>query len=238
MTPGAIIQRDLDLGGEAGRRFTGYGAAPAAARGPGVLLLTEMFGVTEPMRAAADAFARAGFPTVAPNLFWRGAPSGVLAYEGPERAQAFERLATFDTTTALDDMRSAAAALRAQPACTGPIAAVGYCMGGRLAVLAALDLGVAAAVSYYGLGISRDAPRLAGLACPVQLHYGLRDEHVPAAEIAAVAEAAAGHPRIEIFRYAETGHSFCNPARPTYAPAAAALAFDRAVALLRGIGRG
>src|SRR5205814_6375414 len=139
--------------------------------------------------AAADDFARAGFPTLVPNLFWRADTPGMLAYEGPERAQAFARLSAFDHAAAIDDMRRAAAVLRGHAACTGPLAAVGFCMGGRLAVLAALELGVDAAVSYYGLGISADGPRLAGLGRPVQLHYGLADEHVSAAEVAAVAAA-------------------------------------------------
>jgi carboxymethylenebutenolidase len=235
---GPITQRELTLSADERRTFTGYYAAPAQPRGPAILLLSEMFGVTGPMRAAADGFARAGFAALAPNLFWRAAPAGVLAYEGPERAQAFARLAGFDTDAAVADMRHAAGVLRAQPACRGRLAAVGFCMGGRLAVLAALDVGVDAAVSYYGLGIARDGARLGGLGCPLQLHYGLNDEHVPDAEIAAVTRAAAGNPRIEIFRYPEAGHSFCNPARPTYDPAAAALAHGRAVALLRRLGDG
>jgi len=234
MTPPGhpIAQGELPLGVRDGKRFVGYYAAPIATRGPGVLLLSEMFGVTGPMRAAADGFARAGFPTLVPNLFWRATPAGVLAYEGPARAQAFERLAGFDSAAAVEDMRAAADVLRAQGACVGTLAAVGFCMGGRLAVLAALELGLDAAVSYYGLGISRDGARLGELACPVQLHYGLADEHVPAAEIEAVARAAAGNPRIEILRYPGAGHSFCNAARPTYDAAAAALALDRTLALL------
>ncbi|MBI3515304.1 MAG: dienelactone hydrolase family protein [Proteobacteria bacterium] len=233
----AITQNELGLDVRDGRTFAGYYAAPVGARGPGVLLLTEMFGVTGPMRAAADDFARAGFPTLVPNLFWRAPLPGVLAYEGPERAQAFERLRGFDHATAIDDMRRGAAVLRAQAACAEPHAAIGFCMGGRLAVLAALEIGVDAAVSYYGLGISTDGARLAGLGCPVQLHYGLADEHVPPAEVAAVARAAAGNPRIEIFRYPDAGHSFCNPVRPTYDPAAAALAFERARTLLDRLGQ-
>ena len=233
-----IAQGELPLGARDDRRFVGYHAAPIDARGPGVLLLSEMFGVTGPMRAAADAFARAGFPTLVPNLFWRATPGGVLAYEGAERAQAFERLAGFDSDDAVADMRTAAGALRDQAACHGGLAAVGFCMGGRLAVLAALELGLDAAVSYYGLGISRDGARLGGLACPVQLHYGLQDEHVPLSEIDAVARAATGNPRIEIFRYAGAGHSFCNAARPTHDPIAAALAHDRTLALLGRLASG
>ena len=231
----AITRGELGIDTRGSQPFAGYYAAPVDARGPGVLLLTEMFGVTGPMRAAADDLARAGFPTLTPNLFWRGEPSGALAYEGHERAEAFARLAAFDHMTAIADMRRAATVLRAQPACAGPLAALGFCMGGRLAVLAALDGGVDAAISYYGLGISADGARLAGLGCPVQLHYGLADEHVPAAEVDAVTTAAAGNPRVEIFRYPGAGHSFCNPARPMYDPAAAALALERGRTLLAGL---
>jgi carboxymethylenebutenolidase len=231
----AIAGGDVELAARDGRIFSGYRALPQGARRPGVLLLTEMFGVTGPMRAAADGFARAGYPTLAPNLFWRVEPPGVLAYEGPERAQAWDRLRDFDEAGAVEDMGRAAERLRAEPSCSGPIAAVGFCMGGRLAVLAALELGVDAAVSYYGLGISRYGDRLAALTGAVQLHYGLADEHVPAAEVEAVTRAAAADPHVAIFGYPDAGHSFCNAARPMYDPAAAALAHARTLALLEAL---
>ncbi|MGH7088953.1 MAG: dienelactone hydrolase family protein, partial [Stellaceae bacterium] len=73
------------------------------------------------------------------------------------------------------------------------------------------------------------------IACPVALHYGLADEHVPRAEIDRVAAIAAVQPKIALHLYEGAGHSFFNPVRPMFDPAAAALARQRIDALLAGI---
>lgn len=227
-----IVTEMQRLGAEPAAQFAAYRAVPRTGRAPGIVLLAEMFGVTGPMKLAADYFAGRGFPTMVPNLFWRYEPSGVLAYEGEERAQAWDRLQRFETTPALADIRVAAAALRDEETCNGTVAALGFCMGGRIAAAAAVEGVVDAAVSFYGLGISRYGDRLARLDVPMQLHYGLKDEHVPQDEVDAVVRAAAGNAQVELHLYPDAGHSFCNPARPTYDKAAAELAFDRAVSFL------
>ena len=227
-----ILAGPHPLAMEGGREFATYRAMPRAGRACGVVLLAEMFGVTEPMKLAARQLAARGFPTLVPNLFWRYEPSGVLAYEGVERAQAWDRLQRFETERALADIRRAAAALSEEPTCDGAIAALGFCMGGRLAVAAAVDGAVSAAVSFYGLGISRYADRIARLEVPMQLHYGLRDEHVPRDEIDAVTRAVAGNAHVQVHFYPEAGHSFCNPLRPTYDAAAVELGLARAAAFL------
>ena len=191
-----------------------------------------MFGINEPMRALARAHAERGRCVLVPNVFWRSEPSTALAYEGPERETAWQRLRTFDFDVAAADLEIAVAALRAMPRCSGKVAALGFCMGGRLAYLAAARAGVDAAISLYALGISRHLDEMAGIACPVQLHYGLKDEHVPASEIEAVGAAARVNPKVQLLRYPDAGHSFYNPVRPTYDAAAAAEVERHMTALL------
>jgi carboxymethylenebutenolidase len=95
--------------------------------------------------------------------------------------------------------------------------------------------GVNAAVAFYALGIARYLPDMAAIRCPLQLHYGLRDQHVPASEVAAVAQAmqaaTPANARLELHRY-DAGHSFFNNVRPGYDAAAAGLAAQRLDALL------
>ncbi|MGE5146983.1 MAG: dienelactone hydrolase family protein, partial [Candidatus Eiseniibacteriota bacterium] len=196
--------------------FDAFAARPATGRSAGILICSEMFGITEPMRVLAGTYAERGHSVLVPNVFWRSEPSAALAYEGPERETAWQRLRGFDFDVAAADLKIAVAALRVMPGSTGKVAALGFCMGGRLAYLAAARAGVDAAISLYALGISRHLDEMAGIACPVQLHYGLKDEHVPAAEIEAVGAAARANPRIEMLLYPDAGHSFFNPVRPTY----------------------
>jgi carboxymethylenebutenolidase len=230
-----IETKTLTLTKDGGHSFDAYAATPAAGRGAGILILSEMFGLNDVMRGLARSYAERGYCALVPNVFWRSTPSTALAYEGPERETAFQRLKAFDFDAVAADMRVAAGALRAQPACSGKVAAIGFCMGGTLAFLAAARAGVDAAVSFYALGISRHLDEVAGISCPVQLHYGANDEHVPAAEIDAVAAAARANPRIETLLYPGVGHSFFNPVRPTYDAAAAALAEQRLARLLESL---
>jgi carboxymethylenebutenolidase len=122
--------------------------------------------------------------------------------------------------------------LRAQPFSNGKVFALGFCAGGRMAFVAAARADVDAAVSFYGMGIAKHDAEFGQVNCPVQLHYGLKDPHIPRPEIDAVTGAAAHRPNIEIFLYADAGHSFFNPIRPGYHAASAKLAGERLDALI------
>ena len=91
-------------------------------------------------------------------------------------------------------MRAATDWLRAQPFANGKVAAIGFCGGGRFAFLAAVRCGVDAAAALYGLGISQHLGETGNAKGPVQLHYGLKDQHIPRQEIDAVAAGCAGTP--------------------------------------------
>jgi carboxymethylenebutenolidase len=223
------------LASEAGRTFNAYLARPAAGRGPAVMVLPDMFGLNEPIRAFADDMAQRGHAALVPNLFWRSDIPGAIAYDDAQHPAAWTRLKALDLGVVTLDMAAAVFWLRAQPFCNGKVAAVGFCGGGRFAFLAAARCGVDGAASLYGLGISEHLGELGAVHCPLQLHYGLKDQHVPRREVDAVAAGVREKPSVELFLYPEAGHSFANPIRPTYDPAAAKLAFDRIDAMLKGL---
>jgi carboxymethylenebutenolidase len=226
-----IITETVTLARDDARRFEATLARPARGRGTALVVLHDMYGANPVFHDLAASFAGRGHSTLLPDLFWRSEPSGALPYDTAADA-AWQRERDFDLDRATDDLRVATDWLRASPHCTGKVAVLGFCFSGRLAFLAASRLRIDAAIAFYGLGISRHLDTIAGLACPVQLHYGLNDAHVPAEEIAAVATAAAASDRIEIHRYPGAGHSFFNRVRPTFDTAAAELAARRIDALL------
>ena len=241
------------LANDKGIDFDALQALPVASatrapetRRPGILILPEMFGLNAPMQALADGWAARGHPALVPNVFWRSATPRGLGYDGADRELAWQRLHALDVDQAVRDLRIAVAALRAMPGCNGKVLAIGFCAGGLLAYLAAArcgraeeqgvdTTGVDAAVAFYALGIARYLPDMAAIRCPLQLHYGLRDQHVPASEVAAVAQAmqraAPDNARLELHRY-DAGHSFFNNVRPGYDAAAAGLAAERLDVLL------
>jgi carboxymethylenebutenolidase len=217
----------ITLAAESGRDFDAYLARPDAGRAPGVIVLHDMFGLNEPIRAAADRLAASGYAALVPNLFWRSEIPRALAYDEALHPVAWERLKAVDLDTAAADITAAVRWLRGQSFSTGKVAAVGFCGGGRWAYLAAARCGVDAAAALYGLGISQHLGELPQVKCPLQLHYGLRDQHIPRQEIDAVSAGVRGRPNVEVFLYPEAGHSFANPVRPTYDVAAAKLAAER-----------
>lgn len=225
----------LTLANDGGRTFDAYLARPAAARAPCVMVLHDMFGLNAPIRAVADRYAAQGFAALAPNLFWRSTIPRALSYDADQHPTAWERLKAIDLDVATADMAIAVRWLRGQGFSSGKVAAVGFCGGGRWAYLAAARCGVDAAAALYGLGISEHLGEVAGVKCPLQLHYGLKDQHIPQTEIDAVAASVRGRAGIEVLLYPEAGHSFANPVRPTFDPGAAGLANERIDAMLRGM---
>jgi carboxymethylenebutenolidase len=226
------------LATDGAKQFDAYLATPASGSGAAILILSDMFGLNGPMRALADGWAARGHPAMVPNLFWRSDPANALEYEGPDRQLAWERLRKLDVERIVADLSLAVRALRATPGCSGKTAAIGFCAGGQFAFLAAARAGIDAAVSFYALGISKYLAELPRIACPLQLHYGRKDEHVPMAEIDAVSAAVRGRRNVAVYLY-DAGHSFFNPVRPTYDPHAANLAQERVdalIALLRAPG--
>jgi carboxymethylenebutenolidase len=225
----------VTLARDGARSFEAYLAQPAQARGPGIMVLSDMFGLNEPIRAVADRYAREGHAALVPNLFWRSDIPDAIPYNDPQHAKAWARLKALDLDTVSGDMRTAADWLRTQPYSHGKVAAIGFCGGGRFAFLAAVRCGVDAAASLYGLGISEHIGEIGNARGPVQLHYGLKDEHIPRQEVDAVAEGLRGRANVEVFLYPDAGHSFANPVRPTYNAAAAKLAAGRIGAMLATI---
>ncbi|MPZ39045.1 MAG: dienelactone hydrolase family protein [Rhizobiales bacterium] len=226
----------LSITTQDGRSYDGYSVASGTATAPAVLILPEMFGMNDAMRRVVDDYARRGFSALLPNVFWRSEHPRGLAYDGADRELAWARLKALDLDDTVQDIGLAARFLRERSPCNGKVVTIGFCGGGRLAVLAAMRHQVDAAVSLYGLGIPQHFEEMRNIRCPTQLHYGDADQHIPKSEIDAVAKAAVPHPTIEVFIYPNAGHSFFNPVRPNYNAATASLAASRIDRLLDSMG--
>lgn len=230
MTP-AVTTSWVQIAGRAGS-FDAYLALPPAGSGPGLLLFQEIFGVNAHIRGVAEQYALAGFVVLAPDVFWQQEKRVELQYDGGDMKRAFELMSAADPAALQRDVVDAVAALRGRPeVARGKAGAIGYCMGGRLAYVAAATAGVDAAVAYYGGGIQNQLDLAAGIACPVQFHYGERDAHIPADAVSQVRAAMAGKPA-EIHVYPGADHGFNCWARGSYHPPSAALAHGRSLQFL------
>ena len=215
--------------------FAGYLALPPSGSGPGLVLWQEIFGVNEHIRTVAEQYALDGFVVLAPDTFWRQAPRVELGYDGADRDQAITLMKGYVAADAMDDaladIGAAVAALRARPEVQGCVGTFGYCMGGRLAYLAAATAGVDAAVAFYGGGIHAQLDRAAAINCPVQFHYAEHDDNIPLDAVERVRAAVAGKDA-EVHIYPGAHHGFNCWARASYHAPSAALAHGRALAFL------
>ena len=215
--------------GRDGFVFGAYRAPPDDARRGGLVLIQEIFGVTDHIRELADGFAADGYETIAPSLYdrqQRGFEAGYDA-EGVAAGRRYSEAAPWDEVAA--DLSAVIAAL------APPVFVVGYCWGGAATWLAACRCpGVAAASAFYGRRIPElvaETPR-----CPIILHFGRNDTSIPPATVDQIAEA---HPDIPIHLY-DAGHGFVSDRRVDHRPDAARLARLRTLQLfaLNGGGRG
>jgi carboxymethylenebutenolidase len=213
--------------------FAAYRVLPPGGRGPGLLLCQEIFGVNAHIRRVAEQYALAGYVVLAPDLFWRSAPRVELGYEGEDRQRAFALMQAYDTDAAIADLQMAMAALRGLPQTAhARSGAIGYCMGGRMAYLAAAEAGADAAVAYYGGGIQAQLQRASQITCAVQLHYAGHDDHIPPEAVDAVTSALGKRAEVHVYDGAE--HGFNCWARASFHAPSAALAHARTLAFLAG----
>jgi carboxymethylenebutenolidase len=208
-----------------GHELDGYVSRPKAMPVAGLVVVQEAFGVNAHVRSVADGYAADGFLAVAPAMFDRIERGVELGYTGADREKgiALARQVNFDS--AVKDV--AAALLYLRENITGKSGVIGYCFGGTMAWLAATRLDPAAAVGYYG-GVSRFAQETPH--CPVMLHFGALDKHIPKEGID---QLHAAHPDVQIFWYENADHGFNCNLRDAYNPAAAKLARERSLEFLK-----
>lgn len=192
-----------------GSEFAAYMAKPASGKGPGIVLLQEIFGVNNDMRAIADWYAERGFAVICPDLFWRQEP-GVQLTDKTEKEwqRAFELYQGMDEAKAVEDGAAALAFLREHPSCNGRVGAVGFCLGGKLAYLLAVRSDPDCSVGYYGVGIDAALDEVKNLRCPLMLHIAGKDQFCPPAAQAKIHEALDTHPLITLHDYAGQDHAF------------------------------
>ena len=211
-----------------GFEVSAYRTAQRNARRGGLVLIQEIFGVTDHIRELAEGFAEDGYEVIAPSLYDRLQPGFAAGYDpdGMARGVAFSQETPWDQVAA--DLSAAIAALKP------PVFVAGYCWGGAATWLAACRCdGVAAASAFYGRRITElmdETPR-----CPVILHFGRTDASIPSERVEEIRER---HPDIPIHLY-DAGHGFVSDRRQDYDADAARLARLRTLQLFtRSGGRG
>ena len=223
----------IEMRAEDGATFRGYLAVPAAGKGPGLVLCQEIFGINDYIREVADYYAEEGYVVLAPDLFWRIKPGIELGYSEEDQKQAFELYGKFDTEKGMKDITTAARTLRTREEVVGKVGALGFCLGGRLAFLAAARSGVDCAVSYYGVTIDEYLSEARKIKVPMVLHFAAEDQFAPMEKVEKIQATFADRDDVEIYIYPGVHHAFARPASMHYHKPSALMAHHRSIALFR-----
>ncbi|HUM18547.1 MAG TPA: dienelactone hydrolase family protein [Candidatus Nitrosotalea sp.] len=188
-----------------GHTAKGYLATPASGKGPGVLVIQEWWGLVGHIKNVCDRFATAGYSALAPDLY-----HGQTATEPDAAGKLFMAL---NIERAEKDLAGAAKYLAGHSS-TSKLGAVGFCMGGQLALFAGCtNTSVGAVVDFYGIhpNVKPVYSRLSG---PVLGLFAEKDAFVTpqtAREVEAGIKAAGK--QIEVHIYPGVDHGFFNDER-------------------------
>jgi len=185
------------------------------ARGA-LVVVQEIFGVTQAMRDIADDLADNGYVALVPDLFWRLERRAELGNgdDAPLRQRAVALLNAFDVETGVRDLCAAVEHLkflRNSPS----VGIMGFCIGGRMSTLVASTGAVKCAASFYGVGLDKYLERVRAIRVPFQFHVGDKDAHIPAATIEAIKSnvEAANLSDSGVYVYPDSPHAFFNKHR-------------------------
>ena len=184
-----------------------YLAVPNADDGPGLVLFPDGSGADHDRQAIADLYAAEGYVVLCPS-------------------------GEFDATN-VADITATIAALRQRNECTGKVGALGFGHGGKLAYLAAAQLGADCAVAYFGSGIDAAIDLAPRINCPLVMHFAENDPHVPAEAVERIKTAFAASSDVATYLYPGVGRGFARPDSANFDKPAAGLAHSRSIALLR-----
>lgn len=220
--------------GDGSGTFSGYLARPASGSGPGLVIAQEIFGVNQTMREVADRYAEEGYVALVPDLFWRQQPNIELGHSEADMKKAFALFGGFDEAKGVDDLQVALTTLRSMPEVTGAkVGTLGFCLGGKLAYLAACRTDTDVAVGYYGVGIDKALDEAGAIRCPVLLHIAEQDHFCPPEARSKILEALQSRPEISTQVYPGVDHAFAREGGDAYDRSAAQIANQRTIVTLK-----
>jgi carboxymethylenebutenolidase len=205
---------------------------PDSGRGPGVLLLQEIFGISPYIRRRAQDLADQGYVVLAPEIYWRLGEGPIDEAGDGAIDEALPIRMEVDWAAAVADSAAALEVLRALPEVMGRVAVVGFCFGGGLAFNLAAVANVDAAVAYYGSDIARLLELAPRITAPVLYHHGLADDYVPESTVREIEASVGSRPGAEFRTYEGANHAFDNDRFVLHHPGASVEAWQSTTAFL------
>jgi carboxymethylenebutenolidase len=216
--------------------FDAFVLEPAAKPAGAVVLIQEIFGVNEALRATAAQVAALGFFAIAPDLFWRLEPGvDITDKSEAEWQKAFALMNAFDQDKGIEDLTATLAVARTLPGTNGRAGTMGYCLGGRLAFMMATRSDADVNISYYGVGLDGLLGELPNVKHKLVLHIAAEDKFVPPEAQAKITAATAGNALVETYTYPGADHAFARVDGIHFDALSATIANGRSAAALAAI---
>jgi len=216
------VGKMIRLKAKDGHELDAYLAEPSGKPRGGIVVVQEIFGVNAHIKRVADQYAAEGYRAIAPAMFDRIKRGITLPYSDIQQGIAYMQQLKWPNTLA--DIEAAAEAVRD----AGSAAIVGYCWGGTAAHVAASELDLDAAVSYYGGGVAKNLDKRPK--CPIMYHIGDHDHSIPMQDIQKITSA---YPDAVLHVYQGAQHGFNCDERASYSAKDASVAFGRSIDFLR-----
>lgn len=206
-------------------------SAGASSGAPGIVLVQEIFGVSEYVRRRAQELADLGYAVLVPVVFWRLDAEAVDT--GPTMLEeGIGLVSRLDWPAAVGDVIAAVSWLSAQPGVEGRVGIVGFCFGGGLGYHVAAECNPTALVSYYGSALPGLIDTVPVVGVPSLHHFGLADSYIDQAAVERIRAIVTTNPECEFHTYDGADHAFDNSDFPMFHPQASALAWERTVEFL------
>jgi carboxymethylenebutenolidase len=207
---------------------------PESGAGPGLLLIQEIYGVSDYIQAVAEDLAGLGYVVAAPDLFWRLTPGYQAAHDEAGLTESLNLASRFDFGLGVADAAAALQALAALPEVDGGTGVIGFCLGGSIAYFLAAQAEPDAVISFYGSAVPDNLDVLAQIEIPLQFHFGGSDPYIPRDQVRRVEVKVAERPSAEIHVEEDAGHAFHNRKAPMFhQPEPAARAWHQTEEFLR-----
>jgi carboxymethylenebutenolidase len=216
--------------------FAAYVVEPAKKTGGAVVVIQEIFGVNDSLKATCQEIADMGFFAIAPDLFWRQEPGVSITDKSKEEwDKAFALMNGFDQDKGVEDLKTTLEAARAYPGANGKAGTIGFCLGGRLAVMMATRSDADVNVSYYGVALDKLIPEFGEISAPLMLHIAEKDEFASPEVTEAVLDGIEDNDYVDAFVYPEVQHAFARVGGVHYDARAATIANGRTAEILADI---
>jgi len=215
-----ITETTIKLIAADGFYLEAFRASPKQASKGSLVVLQEIFGLTDQLKSVVRSYAQDGYDTIFPCLYDRIAPGTVVPFSEPDRGRELAYSRPLDK--AMLDIAAVAEKVRGKHG----VSILGFCWGGGVIIRAAAELNLRSAIAFYGTRLATYLdlkPK-----CPLLFHFGATD---PNSTPEIIEKIRRTFPSAETYIY-EAGHAFANDVRPTYVEAAAKLARSRTIDFL------